>query len=283
MAVCAEKNALWGKNLEASGRKLSEDPPALDLAVENDGYGYETAMGRACWPSPDPIGERGGMNLYGMVGNDPINKHEILGLFSLGDALDSLERNAVPKDIPATPGVYVSGGTVGVYLPGTPAQYSDQKIFDEWYRLEKTRGAWWSGLPKCPRCISVVSGSAKNPEPNKWKDPKRASNAEENLHPGTFWSLRSKPDGAGHSNQCTYDKDGALLEDIPSAGSADWFESGTLRHYDHDVAPAYLASRLDGGSSMGVISSTIFNGPKIQVPPGANINKYYEVRPFWPE
>ena len=83
MAVCAEKNALWGKNLEASGRKLSEDPPALDLAVENDGYGYETAMGRACWPSPDPIGERGGVNLYWIVGNNAVNSIDYQGWFEL--------------------------------------------------------------------------------------------------------------------------------------------------------------------------------------------------------
>jgi uncharacterized protein RhaS with RHS repeats len=35
-------------------------------------------MGR--WPSRDPIGERGGINLYGMVGNDPVNRRDVLGL-----------------------------------------------------------------------------------------------------------------------------------------------------------------------------------------------------------
>ncbi len=38
------------------------------------------ASGRACWPSRDPIGERGGYNLYGMVGNDPVNGYDLLGL-----------------------------------------------------------------------------------------------------------------------------------------------------------------------------------------------------------
>jgi len=32
------------------------------------------------WPSRDPIGERGGMNLYGMVGNDAVNWWDFLGL-----------------------------------------------------------------------------------------------------------------------------------------------------------------------------------------------------------
>jgi RHS repeat-associated protein len=32
------------------------------------------------WPSRDPIGERGGLNLYGFVGNDPIRRNDPLGL-----------------------------------------------------------------------------------------------------------------------------------------------------------------------------------------------------------
>jgi len=43
---------------------------------------YDPVTGR--WPSRDPIGERGGLNLYGMVGNDPANWTDILGL-AVGD------------------------------------------------------------------------------------------------------------------------------------------------------------------------------------------------------
>ena len=80
MAACAEKNALWEKFLEASGRNLSDALPSPDFAMESEGYGYETAMGRACWPSRDPIGERGGVNLYAMVGNDTVDRWDYLGL-----------------------------------------------------------------------------------------------------------------------------------------------------------------------------------------------------------
>jgi hypothetical protein len=38
---------------------------------------YDTVTGR--WPSRDPIEERGGVNLYGMVGNDGINRVDHLG------------------------------------------------------------------------------------------------------------------------------------------------------------------------------------------------------------
>jgi hypothetical protein len=38
---------------------------------------YDPVTGR--WPSRDPIGERGGFNLYGFVGNDGVNKWDYLG------------------------------------------------------------------------------------------------------------------------------------------------------------------------------------------------------------
>jgi RHS repeat-associated protein len=39
---------------------------------------YNPVTGR--WPSRDPIEERGGINLYGMVANDPVNRWDVLGL-----------------------------------------------------------------------------------------------------------------------------------------------------------------------------------------------------------
>ena len=111
MAACAEKNALWGKFLQASGRKLSDATPNRDFTAESDGYGYETAMGRACWPSPDPIGERGGMNLYGMVGNDGI------------DLVDTDGRGAFGASVGGIAGGIVGGfgGGVGGAAGGTLA------------------------------------------------------------------------------------------------------------------------------------------------------------------
>ncbi|MEI7913056.1 MAG: RHS repeat-associated core domain-containing protein, partial [Verrucomicrobiota bacterium] len=45
----------------------------------NYGYRYyDPVMGR--WPSRDPIGERGGLNLYGFVRNDGVNWTDYLGL-----------------------------------------------------------------------------------------------------------------------------------------------------------------------------------------------------------
>jgi RHS repeat-associated protein len=39
---------------------------------------YDPVTGR--WPSRDPIGERGGINLYGFVGNNGVSKWDLLGL-----------------------------------------------------------------------------------------------------------------------------------------------------------------------------------------------------------
>jgi RHS repeat-associated protein len=43
---------------------------------------YDPLTGR--WPSRDPIGERGGWNLYGFVGNSPIKLYDFLGAVKVG-------------------------------------------------------------------------------------------------------------------------------------------------------------------------------------------------------
>ena len=70
----------------------SPSPPKLDRELHiNDlsqlpkmqvvyyGYRfYDPVTGR--WPSRDPIEEEGGVNLYGSVANNPISRHDVLGL-----------------------------------------------------------------------------------------------------------------------------------------------------------------------------------------------------------
>ena len=44
---------------------------------------YDPVTGR--WPSRDPIEEKGGVNLYGFVGNNPVNLFDPFGLKSWKD------------------------------------------------------------------------------------------------------------------------------------------------------------------------------------------------------
>jgi len=120
MAACAEKNALWGKILEVSGSKLSDAPPARYFAVENEGYGYETAMGRACWPSPDPMGEEGGENLYEMVGNEAVNSIDDLGQKKVKTTIDTDGPGSYIKFINNTIIFYGPNSYIDPNVPGIP-------------------------------------------------------------------------------------------------------------------------------------------------------------------
>jgi hypothetical protein len=40
----------------------------------------KTVSGIPLWPSRDPIAEEGGINLYGFVGNNAVNKEDYLGM-----------------------------------------------------------------------------------------------------------------------------------------------------------------------------------------------------------
>jgi RHS repeat-associated protein len=69
----------------------------LELAVYR---AYDPSLGR--WLSRDPLGEEGGLNLYGFVGNNPVSAVDWLGL----DTLIIVHRNA---PLPGTPARNASG------------------------------------------------------------------------------------------------------------------------------------------------------------------------------
>ena len=213
-------------------------------------------------PSRDPIGYIDGYNIYRAyyvpTGLDP------LGLYSLQDAADSLRKQGI----------------------GNP---SSQQIFDEWVRLERSRGNWWNGLPKCPCklnprmkfCLgSAWSDGFENPDDSLWGDPYVPTTAEESLHPGIAYSMRSK--GGPPTNQCTYDATGNLHLNPPMAGTVDSELPGTLPHLSQDVDPIGLANSLDGGCPVNIWTMP-WGKCKVLNPPGPNMMKYYRVRPLWAE
>ncbi|MBC2600585.1 RHS repeat-associated core domain-containing protein [Puniceicoccus vermicola] len=87
------KNRVGGFFFLAASRTGSDRPASPDCIGEKRGHGYDTASGVTVygfryydpetgkWASRDPIGERGGLNLYGFVGNDGVSRWDVLGLY----------------------------------------------------------------------------------------------------------------------------------------------------------------------------------------------------------
>jgi RHS repeat-associated protein len=75
----------FGRTLSQSGTlaedflyRFSTKPLDIETGLYYYGYRYYSSdLGR--WLSRDPIEEAGGMNIYGMVGNDPISYFDVLG------------------------------------------------------------------------------------------------------------------------------------------------------------------------------------------------------------
>lgn len=84
----------FGELIRATGSKKDEFNFRFSTKYEDAETGllyygfryYDPQTGR--WLSRDPIGERGGLNLYGMVGNNPVNFWDYLGLNG-GNPFDS--------------------------------------------------------------------------------------------------------------------------------------------------------------------------------------------------
>jgi RHS repeat-associated protein len=77
---------------DAFGREVRSTGPASDIMPFRFSTKYTDAESglvyygyrfydpdRGRWPNRDPMGERGGLNLYGMVGNDAVNSIDYLG------------------------------------------------------------------------------------------------------------------------------------------------------------------------------------------------------------
>jgi RHS repeat-associated protein len=112
-------------------RRKTSNSRSLRPRVTDYGYRYyDPVTGR--WPSRDPIGERGGINLYGFVGNDGVNVWDRLGLYGAGNIpgtssgvpSTSNNQNSWPdfsvENIKSQGGIQISG--CGIYGPGAGAK-----------------------------------------------------------------------------------------------------------------------------------------------------------------
>jgi len=100
------------------------------------------------WPSRDPIGERGGMNLYGYTANNGINKIDILGLDVVGEEIrqdftSRLKHAALANPIWWLPGpknVTYSYSSSDDYIPNLSVAQSGMDDFYEDWCKEKHSG-----------------------------------------------------------------------------------------------------------------------------------------------
>jgi hypothetical protein len=95
---------------------------------------YDPETGR--WPNRDPIGEEGGFNVYGFVGNDGVNMADVLGLIVVWTHDKSL------SDLP--PGLkWTDNENRGKAKPGF-ASFPEQNIFLK----EQARKVWSSWVER---------------------------------------------------------------------------------------------------------------------------------------
>ena len=75
------KNRVWGFFANPSRTRPENRRQPQQPRRENRPAPTKPASGIPYWPSRDPIEERGGVNLYGFVGNDGVNRLDMLGLW----------------------------------------------------------------------------------------------------------------------------------------------------------------------------------------------------------
>jgi len=78
--VGRSKNRAWGFFGDSVSRSCEIDPQVVEAHLVKTTTAPRTAPGVPHWPSRDPIGERGGLNLYAFVENDAVNWWDYLGL-----------------------------------------------------------------------------------------------------------------------------------------------------------------------------------------------------------
>lgn len=84
------KNRVVGSRHLAANRVRQNHPQPPETTSENTPTLTITVSGLSVWPSRDPIGEYGGLNVYGFVGNGPVGGIDLLGLLDCDAAKQRL-------------------------------------------------------------------------------------------------------------------------------------------------------------------------------------------------
>ena len=90
MMTISRKTHVRAFRRHLSGRRCGRGRHRAIKSPRARGCIYKTTSGRSGWPNRDPLGERGGANLYRFVGNNPVSKTDLLGLSASSGSLDLL-------------------------------------------------------------------------------------------------------------------------------------------------------------------------------------------------
>ena len=128
---------------------------------------YDPVTGR--WPSRDPIGERGGINLYGMVGNDCISRSDYLGQFDwMHDLVDAIDdalvriRDGVLEDL----GITEEAEQLGEFLNPLPDEEELDGMLENADELRE--GDLGAVIPLARDAIPLTRKLKKVPWFRKW-------------------------------------------------------------------------------------------------------------------
>ena len=118
------KNRVWGFFENSNRTRPANRRQPLETRRKNRLTPTKTASGIPYWPSRDPIEEKGGVNLYGFVGNDGVNRLDYLGLKDCRDIADDeyhkcIQTVNIAVSVVAVQGVVI-GGLISASGVGAP-------------------------------------------------------------------------------------------------------------------------------------------------------------------
>lgn len=168
----------FGNVTEMAGQEAAENPWRFSTKPVEAGtgwlyYGYRYYvpwLGR--WPNRDPIGEQGGGNVYGFVGNNGVNGLDYLGLIT---EWISFQRKAVVYDSSAQMGlrwaaVGYTNGNYGAAFTDKPGQESKRIItrIQEWLNEMTNDKIEYEKSGNC--CVAKLKSSAQTLKFSIWSE-----------------------------------------------------------------------------------------------------------------
>ncbi len=228
----------FGEVIRATGPMTKLNPFRFSTKYQDDEsdllyYGYRylnTSTGR--WPNKDPMGEAGGINLYGFVRNNPVNQIDILGeqrfedMVAERDRLDAIARQkkcccGQKTSLSASWQGQPSGATISYTINTQKSGCTDSiTILDYW---------WWD-------CFTAQSeGNAWKDgwfggDPNAWQDYGWNSGGQSKTltHAGNYYPIWSTYFDSSHWNwqaKVIYEycgQDGTKHVSMSSVGPQEW-------------------------------------------------------------